>query len=56
MSKCSAQGPLADTRTTVIFAWVRLTFTEVKTMVCLSHETYQKFRFPIFARADSPRV
>ena len=24
--------------------------------VCLSQETYPKLRFPIFARADSPRV
>ena len=47
---------IADTRTTGDIMLVRLTFTEVKAMVCLSQETYQKLRFPIFARADSPRV
>jgi len=33
---------------------MRLTFMEVKAMECLSQENYQKLRFQIFARADSP--
>jgi hypothetical protein len=33
---------------------MRLTFTEVKAMVCLSQETYQKLRHPIFARVTAP--
>src|SRR6185503_16806 len=33
---------------------MRLAFMEVRAMVCFPQETYPRFRFPIFARADSP--
>ena len=35
---------------------VRLAFMEVRAMCVSRKETYRKLRFPIFARADSPRV